>query len=445
LRIVSSFEEAKSLLTRQSATTDYLVPSAIKQKQNEIFGIDDIEQIVRQIIKEVQSRGDHALFEYTFKIDGVSIDSLEVSKQQVNEALKRVDSRLMAALKQAADRIYTFHEKQNEGVLAGVEKMGFGTIMRPLERVGIYAPGGTATYPSTVLMTAIPAKRAGVDQVLLVTPPGKDGKVPVATLAAAGIARVDRIFCIGGAQAIAALAYGTKSVPKVDKICGPGNIFVMMAKKLVYGLVDIDSLQGPSEVVIIADETADPANCSAEILAQAEHDSLAQVILITDSFELANEVNQEVQKQIESLARKEIAEKALKDRGIIAVVSSIDKAIELSNMYAPEHLCMDIKDANAYIDRIINAGCVFIGDEPTVVIGDYVAGPSHALPTAGTARFSSPLNITDFIKYTNIVNVDKRSLKELGQAAITIARAEGLEAHARAVEKRLVYNKPKGI
>jgi histidinol dehydrogenase len=436
LRIVSSFEEAKSVLTRQSVTTDYLVPSVIKQKQNEIFGTEDTEQIVRKIIKEVQNRGDDALFEYTLKIDGVKINSLEVSKQQVNEALKQVDSRLMAALKQAADRIYTFHEKQNEGVLAGVEKMGFGTIIRPLERVGIYAPGGTATYPSTVLMTAIPTKIAGVNEVLLVTPPGKDGKVPVATLAAAGIARIDRIFCIGGAQAIAALAYGTKSVPKVDKICGPGNIFVMMAKKLVYGLVDIDSLQGPSEVVIIADETADPTNCAAEILAQAEHDYLAQVILITDSWELANEVNQEVQKQIELLARKEIAEQALKDGGIIAVVSNIDKAIELSNMYAPEHLCMDIK----YIDKIINAGCVFIGDEPTVVMGDYVAGPSHALPTAGTARFSSPLNITDFIKYTNIVNVDQRSLRELGQTAITIARAEGLEAHARAVEKRMAKN-----
>jgi histidinol dehydrogenase len=440
LRIVSSFEEAKSVLTRQSVTTDYLVPSVIKQKQNEIFGTEDTEQIVRKIIKEVQNRGDDALFEYTLKIDGVKINSLEVSKQQVNEALKQVDSRLMAALKQAADRIYTFHEKQNEGVLAGVEKMGFGTIIRPLERVGIYAPGGTATYPSTVLMTAIPTKIAGVNEVLLVTPPGKDGKVPVATLAAAGIARIDRIFCIGGAQAIAALAYGTKSVPKVDKICGPGNIFVMMAKKLVYGLVDIDSLQGPSEVVIIADETADPTNCAAEILAQAEHDYLAQVILITDSWELANEVNQEVQKQIELLARKEIAEQALKDGGIIAVVSNIDKAIELSNMYAPEHLCMDIKGADAYIDKIINAGCVFIGDEPTVVMGDYVAGPSHALPTAGTARFSSPLNITDFIKYTNIVNVDQRSLRELGQTAITIARAEGLEAHARAVEKRMAKN-----
>ncbi len=445
LRIVNGFREARSLLTRQRIAADYPVSPELKQKLIEMFGTENPEQAVRQIIEEVQSRGDDALFEYTLKIDGVRLDCLEVSRQQVDEALRQVDSRLMAALKLAADRIYTFHEKQYEGVLAGVERMGFGTLMRPLERVGIYAPGGTASYPSTVLMTAIPAKIAGVSQVFLVTPPGRDGKVPVATLAAAGIARVDRIFSIGGAQAIAALAYGTKTVPRVDKICGPGNIFVMLAKKLVYGMVGIDSLQGPSEVVIIADETAIPAKCAAEILAQAEHDSLASAILITDSYELASKVNQEVEEQLKSLVRKEIAEKALKNGGIIAVVSSIEKAIELSNMYAPEHLCMDIKGAEAYIDKIKNAGCVFIGDEPTVVMGDYVAGPSHVLPTGGTAKFSSPLNITDFIKYTNIVNVDKRSLRELGQTAITIARAEGLEAHARVVEKRLTKNKPIGI
>ena len=445
MRVVNGFKEAKSLLARQVATGEYSVSPALKKKLREMFSTEDLEQAVRQIIEEVRSRGDDALFDYTLRIDGIQLESLEVDRQQVNEALRKVDSRLMAALKLAADKIYSFHEKQNEEVLAGVERIGSNTVVRPLERVGIYTPGGTATYPSTVLMTAIPAKIAGVSQVFLVTPPGRDGRVPVETLAAAGIARVDRIFCIGGAQAVAALAYGTKTVPKVDKICGPGNIFVMLAKKLVYGVVDIDGLQGPSEVVIIADETADPANCAAELLAQAEHDSLASAILITDSHELASEVNKEVEKQLASLERKEIAEEALAKGGIIAVVSSIDKAVQLSNMYAPEHLCLDIEGAETYIDKIINAGCVFIGDEPTVVMGDYVAGPSHALPTGGTARFSSPLNITDFIKYTNIINVDKVSLRELGQVAITIARAEGLEAHARAVEKRLKKNKPIGI
>jgi len=444
LRIVNGFKEAKSLLLRQGVATEHCVSLALEQKLKEMFGVESPEQAVRQIIGEVRSRGDDALFEYTLKIDEVQLNCLEVSRQQVEEALNQVDSRLMVALKLAADRIYSFHEKQYEGVLAGLERMGFGTIMRPLEKVGIYAPGGTASYPSTVLMTAIPAKIAGVSQVVMVTPPGRDGKVPVAILAAAGIARVDRIFSIGGAQAIAAMAYGTKTVPKVDKICGPGNIFVMLAKKLVYGMVDIDSLQGPSEVVIIADETAKPANCAAEILAQVEHDPLASVVLITDSYELASSVNKEVEEQLALLERKEIAEKALKDWGIVAVVSSIEKAIELSNIYAPEHLCMDVKGVEAYIEKIRNAGCVFIGDEPTAVMGDYVAGPSHALPTGGTARFSSPLNITDFIKYTNIVNVDMASLRELGEAAITIARAEGLEAHARAIERRLQGNKPTG-
>ena len=442
MRIVNDFKEAKSLLVRQGIATEHSVSFALEQKLKEMFGTEDPEQVVRQIIGEIKSRGDDALFEYTLKIDGVRLDCLEVGRQQVEEALSQVDSRLMAALKLAADRIYSFHERQYEGVLAGIERMGFGTSMRPLEIVGIYAPGGTASYPSTVLMTAIPAKIAGVSQVVMVTPPGRDGKVPVAILAAAGISRVDRIFSIGGAQAIAAMAYGTKTVPKVDKICGPGNIFVMLAKKLVYGMVDIDGLQGPSEVVIIADEMAKPANCAAEILAQAEHDPLASVILITDSYELASSVKKEVEEQLALLERREIAEKALKDRGIIAVVSSIEKAIELSNMYAPEHLCMDFKGAEAYIDKVKNAGCVFIGDEPTAVMGDYVAGPSHALPTGGTARFSSPMNITDFIKYTNIVNVDKKSLRELGEAAITIARAEGLEAHVKAMEQRLQGNKP---
>jgi len=445
LRIANGYIEAKSLLARQVVTNDYPVSPALKQRLMEVFGTEEPEQAVRQIIEEVRSRGDNALFDYTLKIDGIKLESLEVDRQQVDEALKQVDSRLMVALKLAAERIYSFHEKQNEEALAGVGRIALNTIVRPLEKVGIYAPGGTASYPSTVLMTVIPARIAGVGQVSLVTPPGRDGRVPVETLVAASIARVDRIFCIGGAQAIAALAYGTETVPNVDKICGPGNIFVMLAKKLVYGIVDIDGLQGPSEVVIIADETADPANCAAEMLAQAEHDSLASAILITDSYELADKVNKEVEKQLASLGRKEIAEEALEKGGIIAVVSSIDQAVELSNMYAPEHLCLDIENAETYIDKIINAGCVFIGDEPTVVIGDYVAGPSHALPTGGTARFSSPLNITDFIKYTSIVNVNRTSLRELGQAAITIACAEGLEAHARAVEKRLEKKKPMGI
>jgi histidinol dehydrogenase len=256
-------------------------------------------------------------------------------------------------------------------------------------------------------------------------------------LVAADFARVDMVFCIGGAQAIAALAFGTETVPKVDKICGPGNIFIMLAKKLVYGAVDIDGLQGPSEVVIIADEMAKPEYLAAEILAQAEHDTLASSIMITTSQGIAEEVSREVKEQLVELKRKDIATESLANGGVIAVVDRVEQAIELSNMYAPEHLCLDIRNAKAYIDKITNAGCIFIGEEPTVVMGDYVAGPSHALPTGGTSRFGSPLNITDFIKYINVVSIDGDKLRELGPAAITIARAEGLEAHARAVEKRM--------
>jgi len=437
LRIVLGFKEAEARLSRQGTFGAYSISPTLKKRLKQIFGTEDPEQAVRQIIDEVQSRGDAALFDYSLKIDHIPLKSLEVGRQQATKARQQVDAELVSALELAAERIRSFHVAQRDGVLSGVDRMGSGTLLRPLERVGIYAPGGTAIYPSTVLMTAIPARVAGVDQVILATPPGPDGRVPAATLVAADIARVDRIFCLGGAQAIAALALGTETVPKVDKVCGPGNIFVMLAKKLVYGVVDIDGLQGPSEVVIVADEKANPAYCAADLLAQAEHDPLASAILITNSQPLTDEVNKEVDKQMATLERRTIAAESLAGEGMIAVVASIDEAVELANLYAPEHLCLDIEGAKYYIDKITNAGCVFIGDKPTVVLGDYVAGPSHALPTGGTARFSSPLNITDFIKYINVVTVDDTSLKELGPAAITIARAEGLEAHARAVEKRL--------
>jgi histidinol dehydrogenase len=444
LRIIMGYEPAKRLLSREVSSGYYSISPALKKRLGEIFSTEDPEQAVRQIIDGVKSGGDAALFDYTLRIDRIKLRSLEVSKEQVSKARDEVAPELVSALELAAKRIRSFHEAQREGILAGVARMGSGIMVSPLQRVGVYAPGGTACYPSTVLMTAIPARVAGVREVILTTPPGPDGVVPAITLVAAGIARVDRIFCLGGAQAIAALAFGTESIPKIDKVCGPGNIFVMLAKKLVYGVVDIDGLQGPSEVVIIADETANPACLAAEILAQAEHDSLASAIMITDSQKIADEVSQEVEKQRATLERKAIAAESLANSGVIAVVANIDEAIKLSNLYAPEHLCLDIEGAASYISKITNAGCIFIGDKPTVVIGDYIAGPSHALPTGGTARFSSALNITDFIKYINVVSVDSASLKELGPATITIARAEGLEAHARAVEKRLERTEPRG-
>jgi len=286
-------------------------------------------------------------------------------------------------------------------------------------------------------MTAIPARVAGVNEVILATPPRGQGTVPPPTLVAADLAQVDRIFSIGGAQAIAALAFGTESVPKVDKICGPGNIFVVLAKKLVYGVVDIDGLQGPSEVLIVADETANPEYCAADLLAQAEHDPLASAIMITTSAWLANEVNRQVDQQLKALSRRTVASECLASRGMIVVVSNVIEAIELANLYAPEHLCLMVDRAASYIDKVSNAGCIFIGKDSTVVLGDYVAGPSHVLPTGGTARFSSPLNIGDFIKLIDLVNIDEADLDQLGRAASTIARAEGLDAHARAIEKRL--------
>jgi histidinol dehydrogenase len=422
LKILNSFKLARPVLSRQDP--------------KEMSGSDAREQVVRQIISDVRSRGDAALIDYTRKFDRIKLSSLEVTQKQIQNAYLQVDAELVSALRLAAERISSFHQKQKEAIWQSVQP-GSGQLIRPLERVGVYAPGGTASYPSTVLMTAIPARVAGVKEVILATPPQADGTVPPATLIAASMAGVDRIFSVGGAQAIAALAFGTESVPSVDKICGPGNIFVVLAKKLVYGVVDVDGLPGPSEVVIIADETANPAYCAADLLAQAEHDPLASAILVTTSKQLADEVNQEVEKQLKALKRQAIAAESLRKQGVIAVVDDIDEAVELANLYAPEHLCLMVKGADSLVGRLANAGCIVIGESATVVLGDYIIGPSHVLPTGATARFGSPLSVLDFIKLTSLINVDKATLKELGKTAATIARAEGLEAHARAVEKRL--------
>ena len=422
MKIIEDFQVAKSALSRQASVKFYE---------------SEPEPAVRQIVNEVRNRGDAALLDYTLKFDGIKLTCLEISKQQIASAYQEVDKELVSALKLAAERIYSFHLAQRDNIWGRVMGQRLGQLIRPLERVGVYVPGGTACYPSTVLMTAVPARVAGVREIILATPPRSNGTVPAPTLVAAAVAGVDRIFCVGGAQAIAALAFGTESVPRVDKICGPGNIFVTLAKKIVYGVVDIDGLQGPSEVLIIADETANPKYCAADLLAQAEHDPLASAILVTTSRWLADEVNQEVEQQLGSLPRKAIATESLETRGKIVVVTTVDEAIELANLYAPEHLCLMVDRAASYIDKVSNAGCIVAGNKSTVVLGDYVAGPSHVLPTGGTARFSSPLNVGDFIKFINLVTIDEASLRQLGQAASTIARAEGFEAHARAVEKRL--------
>ena len=422
MKRIKGFDQAKQVLDRK----DPLKSLDIALEQ---------QQVVANIIGKVRSKGDKALFRYAKELEDAQLDSLEVSQQEVSAAYDAADKKLISALELAAERIREFH-------LACLPKTGvisidpcLGRQVRPLNKVGIYTPGGTACYPSTVLMTAIPAKVAGVGQLIMASPPRPNGAIPAATLVAANIAQVDRIFKIGGAQAIAALAFGTESVPKVDKICGPGNIFVMLAKMVVYGEVGVDGLQGPSEIVIVADSTADASLCAAELLAQAEHDPLAKVFLITTFPELADKVDEEISLKLDKLKRSFIVAEVL-DSGMIVLVDDIDQAVELVNLYAPEHLSLMVSDASSLIPRIYNAGSIFVGDNSSVVFGDYVAGPSHVLPTGGSARFSSPLGVEDFLKVTNIISLDDSTVRELSQPAITIAEAEGFNAHAQAVSLR---------
>jgi histidinol dehydrogenase len=420
MKIVEGFPKAKPLLTREIQQFEALSEASVKR-----------------ILADVRAKGDKALISYTRKLDGVELKSLEVGKKEISDAYKEVDKKLLAALKLAADRIGQFHLLRKQRLEPGFFIGGLGCLMRPLNRVGIYVPGGSAAYPSTVLMTAIPAQVAGVKEIFVATPPKKNGLIPSPTLVAADIAGVDRIFKLGGAQAIAALAYGTETVPKVDKICGPGNVFVVAAKRMVYGVVDIESLPGPSEIIIVADDTAAASLCAADLIAQAEHDAQASAILITTSPKLAKAVDSEIKKQLAKLERKTIAAGALKSRGMIVVVESLDEAIELVNLYAPEHVSLMLRNAGSYVSKIKNAGCIFIGSGSPVALGDYVAGPSHVLPTGGSARFSSPLGIEDFLKITNVIGLDENAVRELSQAAITIAEAEGLEGHAQAMKLRL--------
>lgn len=423
MEIVSGYESVKELLSRRVSPQG--------------FGDGERERAVRDIINSVRERGDAALFELTEKYDGVKLSSLEVSQEDIKRAAGEVDGELLAALKLAAARITGFHTTQKEALIRDKTGHGLGWMLRPLGKVGVHAPGFTAPLPSSVLMTAIPARVAGVKEVILVTPPGRPGKVSPVTLAAADIAGVDRVFSIGGAQAIAALAYGTESMPAVDKICGPGNVYVFLAKKLLYGEVGIDGLYGPSEVIIIADDTADAGYIAADLLAQAEHDAMATAILLTTSKKLAESVNAEVEKQVQSLTHRDTALESLASRGFIGLVSGVAEAVELANIGAPEHLCLVVDRPEAYVAQVTNAGCLFLGEHSIEVIVDYVAGPSHVLPTGGTARFGSPLNVLDFVKMIDIIDIGKPDIQELGKAASVIARAEGLDAHARAIEKRL--------
>ncbi len=422
MKIIEGFEPLKSIMSRQGPSSG--------------FETDERVKIVRDIITEVSRRGDAALFECTQKFDGVTLDSLEVSTEQVIAASNSIDSELLSALNLAAERISSYHTAQKDSLLNESVRGGLGWLVRPLKRVGIITPGFTSPLPSSLLMAAVPAKVAGVREIILVTPPQKNGNVHPATLAAANIAGVDRIFSVGGAQAVAALAYGTETIPSVDKIFGPGNIYVTLAKKLLFGVAGIDGLFGPSEVVIIADDRANPAYCASDLLAQAEHTS-GSAIMLTTSQKTADRVRREVEEQLKGLNNRKETAKNLEDWGMIGLVESIDEAVELANLYAPEHLLILVEDAGSFLEKINAAGCVIIGEKGTVALGDYIAGPSHILPTDGTARFGSPLNVTDFVKITSLIDTDKIDIEKIGKAAQVIAEAEGLDAHAKAVKKRL--------
>lgn len=404
-----------------------------------VFGEDlTAEQVVDRILADVRESGDRALRHYTSAIDRVDLEEIQVTAAEFEQAREAVPPQTRDALQFSAERIRSFHAQQRIGSWIDPRPEGtLGQIIRPLERVGVYAPGGTAPYPSSLLMTAIPAAVAGVDEVVVCAPPERNGRVAAVTLVAAEIAGAAAVYKLGGAQAIGALAYGTESVPKVDKILGPGNIFVVLAKRRVFGEVDIDSLPGPTETVLIADAAADPQLTAADLLAQAEHDPMASAILLTTSRDLAQAVELELANQLELLSRADIASESLDRNGAIVVVPDLDTAFDLANDYAPEHLCLLIEDPWSQIGKVRHAGGIFLGEDSPEVIGDYTAGPSHVMPTGRTARFSSPVNLLDFVKVISVVGLSREALREVGPPAIEIAEAEGLTAHAAAVRRRL--------
>ncbi len=397
------------------------------------------EEVVRAILDDVRARGDAAVLEYTRRFDWPDADRLRVDEAQIDAAAGRVrGTALWPVLETAAGRIRGFHERQKResGVDASRPGELLGQILRPVARAGVYVPGGTAAYPSTVLMAALPAQVAGVGAVAIATPPGPDGRVPDATLAAADLAGVREVYAMGGAQAIAALAYGTGSVPRVDKVVGPGNLYVNLAKRFVYGAVGIDMLAGPSEVLLLADDAADPAAAAADVLAQAEHDVHCSAVVVTPSDDFAAAALTEIQTQLRSLPRADIVRAALESNGFLVRTRSLEEAAAVASLYAPEHLHLDVRDPWALLGRIENAGAVLIGAHTSAPLGDYLAGPSHTLPTGGCARFSSPLSVDDFVKKTSLVYLGEEAAGRLADAAATFAEWEGLAALARAARRR---------
>ena len=399
----------------------------------------NVETIVSEIIANVRKNGDKALFEYCEKFDRAKLDCLQVTQQEIDEAVATVAPRFLDILRRAAANIRKFHQQQVRRSFIMNDESGvvMGQKIIPIDRAGLYVPGGTAAYPSTVLMDSIPAKIAGCREVVMVTPPSADGKINPVILAAASIAGIDKIYKIGGAQAIAALAYGTESVPKVDKIVGPGNAFVAEAKKQVFGTVSIDMIAGPSEILIVADGATNPRHAAADLLSQAEHDKLASAVMVTDSMELAQAVQEQIEQQIPTLLRADIARASIDNNGKIIVADTLDNAIDIANEIAPEHLELLVDNPFDYLDRIRHAGSVFMGRNCPEALGDYLAGPNHTLPTSGTARFSSPLSVDDFVKKTQYTYYTADALANVAEDVAFFARQEGLTAHARSAVIRM--------
>ena len=439
LRIAYSIDEGRRLILSGRNLDQLAAPPALARRISDTFGEELTPlQVAERIVNAVREEGDAALERYCLLIDGAFPRPLLVTAEEMAAARSRCPVQLIEDFELAAGRILDFHRKSARRSWFETTPEGIlGQIIRPLGRVGLYVPGGTAAYPSSLLMTALPARAAGVKEVVVTTPAGRDGSVPDVVLAAAGVAGVTAVYKIGGAQAIAALAYGTESVPRVDKILGPGNIFVALAKRLVSGVVGTDGLPGPTETVVLADETAEVEHVAADLLAQSEHDPLAEAVLITTSRELVERLPVELDSQLEALSRSAVARESLENRGAAVLVGSLLEAADLATEYAPEHVCLEVADPWSLLESIRAAGGIFLGHASVEAIGDYTAGPSHVMPTGGTARFASPLTVDDFVKVSSLFAVSDRGLRELGPAAARIARAEGLDAHALSVERRL--------
>jgi histidinol dehydrogenase len=438
-RVIRDVDAARRELTRRRGFEETELSSRMQDGIRRVFGADlTAEQVVDRILSEVRSEGDAAVSRYAAALDGDTDAQFEVPRSAWQDALAGLEPALRDALRLAAEQIAAFHRKQLRTSWVDYSDEGaLGQIVRPLDRVGVYAPGGTAIYPSSLLMTAIPARVAGVQEIVVCSPGGPGGAISPLVLAAAEVAGVDRVFRIGGAQAVAAMAFGTASVPHVDKIYGPGNIFVVLAKQRVFGIVAIDQLPGPTETLLVADTSADPELIAADLLAQAEHDPMASAILITTSPGLADAVLEELPRQLATLERAGIAGQSLAANGLIVVVPDVATAIDLANRYAPEHLCLLLHDPWSCVPLVRHAGGIFVGEDSPEALGDYTAGPSHVMPTGGTARFSSPVNVAEFTKVISVVAANRAAVRRLGPATSALARAEGLTGHARAIERRL--------